>query len=152
MNKISKILEQTIGLDDRKISREIRLAAVSGLDYIIKEAQSSQAGIFQHFRDGIIEYPTRQNTQVQRGGEAKKELYPIASHPKVDITEEPINRTLSTRYSPDRVGIQARRIADGVIQDPLTNKTYDWNEGFTTESGETFDGGSVELQTDFFRQ
>jgi hypothetical protein len=46
------------------------------------------------------------------------------------------------------VGIQARRLADGVYQDPYTNKVYDWNEGFETEDGQIFGGGGVSLQTD----
>jgi len=60
------------------------------------------------------------------------------------------DRSLSTRYVPSKPGVQARRIADGVYQDPITNKTYDWNEGFKTEEGETFNGGRVSLQTDIF--
>lgn len=154
MKKISDILNKTARLDDRKLSRDIRLAAISGLDVMIKEAQSTQAGIFQHFRDGIIEYPTRQNTMVERGGKLpkEKELYPVADHPEIDTTTREYSRSLSTRYSPDRVGIQARRLADGVYQDPYTNKIYNWNEGFTTEDGAEFNGSSVELQTDIFRQ
>ena len=54
---------------------------------------------------------------------------------------------LSTRYSPDRVGVQAKRVSDGVFQDPYTNKIYDYNEGFKTEDGRDFPPGHAALQT-----
>jgi hypothetical protein len=45
------------------------------------------------------------------------------------------------------VGVQAQRVSDGVYKDPYTNKVYDYNEGFTAESGESYPGGSPALQS-----
>lgn len=151
MKKIQNILKMAEKANDRKLSRELRLAAIEAISEIKKEAQSTQSGIFQVFRDGIVEYPTRQNKTMERGGTAPKELYDLGpDHKKMDPKRRPHDRSLSTRYSPDRPGVQARRIADGVYQDPYTNKLYDWNDGFSTEDGEKFSGGNVSLQTDLY--
>jgi hypothetical protein len=68
-------------------------------------------------------------------------------HENSELIEMNRTRSLSTRYSPDRVGVQARRVSDGVWQDPYTNRVYDYNDGFKTESGEEFPGGHVALQS-----
>ena len=152
MNKVFNLLNQSEKCLDRRLSREFRVAALDGIDYFIKQAQTQQTGILQSFRDGIMEYPTRVNKQMERGGERSKELYPVSEHKKMDPETREHDRSLSTRYSPDRPGVQARRLADGVYQDPYTNKIYDWNEGFTTEDGQKFHGGSVELQSDLINR
>ena len=151
MERITKILEQADKSGNRKLARELRLVALEGIAEFTKTAQSMQSGVFQVFRDGIVDYPTRENQLTERGGPKVKtdELYGLGpEHKKMKTKRRPHDRTMSTRYSPDRVGVQARRIADGVYQDPYTNKIYDWNEGFSTEDGQSFGGGHVSLQTD----
>lgn len=151
MNRIAKILEQAEKSGNRKLARKLRLDALEGLVEFEKKAQSAQSGIFQVFRDEVIEYPYRENKTTERGGKKvdTEKLYGLGpEHKKMDSDRRPHDRSLSTRYSPDRVGIQARRLADGVYQDPYTNKIYDWNDGFTTEDGQKFSGGHVSLQTD----
>ena len=152
MKRVAKILEQANKSCDRNLARSLRRIAREEIDELSKVAQSKQTGIFQVFRDGINEYPTRENKLTQRGGEHdNKKLYDTGpEHKDADNSVEPASRSLSTRYSPDRVGVQARRLADGVYQDPYTNKIYDWNEGFSTEDGQKFSGGHVALQTDLF--
>lgn len=56
-------------------------------------------------------------------------------------------RSLSTRYSPDRVGVQALRVDDDSIADPYTGKIYRKSEGYTLENGTVIPGGSISLQT-----
>lgn len=151
MERIKKILEQADKSGDRRLARKLRLAALEGIADFKKTAQSMQSGIFQVFRDGITEYPTRENKTTERGGPKvnTKELYDLEpDHKKMKPERRPHDRSMSTRYSPDRVGVQARRLADGVYQDPYTNKIYDWNAGFSTEDGQKFNGGHVSLQTD----
>lgn len=57
------------------------------------------------------------------------------------------SHALQTRYSPDFPGVNLMRISDGVYQDMMTHKVYDFNRGFTSESGEVFLGGSTAHQT-----
>jgi hypothetical protein len=145
-NKIN-ILKYSNASGNRNASRQVRKNAMEAL---IKEAQTEQAGVFQVFRDGIIEYKTRQNSQGYRGGDLDYKEYNLSEPgPKSDHSLDVPSRTLSTRYSPDRPGVQARRISDGVYQDPITNRIYDYNSGFKTESGDDIAGGHVSLQTDF---
>jgi hypothetical protein len=54
---------------------------------------------------------------------------------------------LLTRYSPDYPGVMMQRISDGVYQDLLSKKVYDFKSGFISDSGERYYGGSVSNQT-----
>jgi hypothetical protein len=120
---------------------------------ISKVAVGDQHGIFQHFQSNTTDYATRERYLSQRGGETPigrdtESLYNIS--PEGDDSRVPTEYVaphLSTRYSPDRVGVQAKRVSDGVYQDPYTNKVYDYNEGFKTEDGRSFPGGSASLQS-----
>jgi hypothetical protein len=144
--RIIKVAKQT---EDKKLARELRVSALESIleDSIVKHSQDY--GILQTPFGKPMTYETRDHFLSERGGQRTKKLYDIGPvHEKSIIDVEYVSRSLSTRYSPDRIGVQARRISDGVYQDPITNKTYDWNEGFTTEDGKKFPGGSVELQTD----
>lgn len=148
-SKTSRILKQVAELKDRNLSRKMRGAAISSLHKVAQD----QHGILQHFRSDNVSYNTREQYTVERGGKddsAKLYGVGIPEYEDADLTTRTYSRSLSTRYSPDRVGVQARHIADGVYQDPITNKTYDWNEGFKTESGEEFHGSGVSLQTDIY--
>ena len=124
---------------------------------ISKVAAGDQHGIFQHFQSNTTDYATRERYLSQRGGEASmgrdtESLYNLS--PEGDDSRVPTEYVaphLSTRYSPDRVGVQAQRVSDGVSQDPYTNKVYDYNEGFKTEDGRSFPGGSASLQSSLSR-
>jgi hypothetical protein len=124
---------------------------------ISKIAAGDQHGIFQHFQSNTTDYATRERYLSQRGGDAPMgrdidSLYNIA--PEGDESRVPTEYVaphLSTRYSPDRVGVQAKRVSDGVYQDPYTNKVYDYNEGFKTEDGRSFPGGAASLQSSLMR-
>lgn len=59
----------------------------------------------------------------------------------------PLEAPLSTRYVPDAPGVQAVRIADGVYQDPITGKIYNYQAGYTTNKGNKVPGGGVEFQS-----
>lgn len=148
-SKVSSILKEASKLTDKKFARELR---VSTLYTMLKTAEE---GILQYPAGTPTTYPTPKPHTVERGGKDDSDkIYGVGYKPKkkTDTSEEHYNRSLSTRYSPDRVGVQARRISDGVYQDPITNKTYDWNEGFTTEDGQKFEGGRVSLQTDIYEK
>jgi len=54
---------------------------------------------------------------------------------------------LLTRYSPDYPGVMLMRISDGVYQDLLSKKVYDFTSGFVSDTGIRYYGGSVALQT-----
>lgn len=138
-----------------KTQRKRSIAArISALNKIIKNAKDD--GILQHPVRHNVEYDTREHNYRQRGGKSPDptQLYGVGypERKNTDLSVETYSRSLSTRYSPDRPGVQARRVSDGVYQDPITNKVYDWNEGFTSETGSKFYGGHVALQTDFSEQ
>ena len=148
MDKVQQIIKQAKSTDKR-LARKLRKIAVETLHSVAQ----ADSGILQHFNESVVNYSTRDQHTVERGGKSDADnLYGVGlpDHKNTDLTTRKFDRSLSTRYSPDRVGVQARRIADGVYQDPITNKTYDWNEGFRTEDGEAFSGGGVALQTDIF--
>ena len=137
---------------NRTLARDFRKAALHTLIEMSKEAATTneQHGALQNMQSGVTNYPTRQEFAHQRGGtgnDLKYDTGPVHEKSKISYEEAP--RTLSTRYSPDRVGQQAH-LKDGIQTDPLTGREYNWNEGFTTETGEKFPGGSVDLQTDLY--
>ena len=57
--------------------------------------------------------------------------------------------TLSTRYVPNMPGVQAKRISDQIYADPITNKVYDYNEGFSI-GDVNFPAYSVSMQTSIY--
>jgi hypothetical protein len=59
----------------------------------------------------------------------------------------PLGHGLSTRYSPDLLGVSMERVSDGVYRDPITNKQYDFNRGFVLDDGTQYPGGSISAQT-----
>ena len=54
---------------------------------------------------------------------------------------------LLTRYSPDYPGVMLYRVSDGVYQDVLSKKIYDFRNGFVSDKGTRYYGGSVAYQT-----
>jgi hypothetical protein len=130
------------------------------LKSLTKLALGDQHGVFQHFQSNVTEYATRDRYLSMRGGDDAPgrdtdSLYGVSaySHEHEDsyVPTEYVSPHLSTRYSPDRIGVQALRVSDGVFQDPYTNKVYDYNEGFRTEDGRDFPGGSATLQSGLMR-
>lgn len=122
-----------------------------------KVAAADQHGIFQNFQVNNHDFATRERYLSMRGGESSpkrdsESLYNLSEEGSISrVPTEYVAPHLSTRYSPDRVGVQAQRVADGVYQDPITNKIYDYNDGFKTEDGRDFPGGSAALQSSMMR-
>lgn len=59
----------------------------------------------------------------------------------------PNEHALSTRYSPDMPGVPLMRIGDGIFQDLITKKIYNFESGYTDNEGNKIPGGSVSNQT-----
>ncbi len=142
--RIEELIKEASSLSDKSLSRKIRKVILESY------AKDEQDGIFQKYKGNLTSYDTKEHFITERGGEIPKELYGVGypERKKTDLSLREFDRSLSTRYVPDKPGVQGRRISDGVIQDPVTNKLYDWNEGFKTEDGDTFNGGAVSLQSD----
>lgn len=116
-----------------------------------KRALKDQHGLFQHFQSNVTDYNTRESYLEQRGGKYQdpQKLYGLGpEHPESYQPKNVKPGSLSTRYVPGRPGVQAQRVSTGVFQDPNTKELFDYNEGFTTQDGRVFDGGTVDLQTD----
>jgi hypothetical protein len=60
--------------------------------------------------------------------------------------------TLATRNSPDHPGVMMLRLSDGVYQDVMSKKVYDFNKGWIDEKGVKHPGGSVSNQTPIYNQ
>ena len=147
------MLKELINLANRLDKKGLHKEA-SSLDLVInKMAADDQHGVFQHFESSLLDYDNRDNYLLERGniGVDRENLYGITPEQvQANNTLDEPSPSLSTRYSPDRVGVQARRLGDGVYQDPYTNKVYDYNEGFKREDGEEFVGGAVDNQTKLY--
>ncbi len=116
-----------------------------------KRALKDQHGLFQSFQSNVTDYNTRESYLEQRGGKYQdpQKLYGIGpEHPESYQPKNERPGSLSTRYVPGRPGVQALRVSTGVFQDPHTKETFDYNEGFITQDGRVFRGGTVDLQTD----
>jgi hypothetical protein len=56
--------------------------------------------------------------------------------------EEP----LSTRYCPDHAGVSTYRVGEHTVRCALDGKSYNWDEGFTTQKGNKVPGSTVQEQ------
>ena len=153
MSRVSKILDQAKGMD-RKLARNLRKAAIESFIELSKEAAvtNEQHGALQNMQRGVQDYPTRQQFTSQRGGQSvstqKYDTGPKHQPSKVKDMYEAAP-SLSTRYSPDGTG-RMSYLKDGIQVDHITGREYNWNEGFTTEDGTKYPGGSVDLQSDLY--
>lgn len=111
---------------------------------------SQDHGVLQNVSN-VTSYSTRETAIKDKGLVApdRENLYPNMeeSKPKTTLAPNLSPRSLSTRYSPDRVGVQAQRVSDGVVANPYTGKLYDQRDGYKLENGTVVPGGSVSLQT-----
>jgi len=77
----------------------------------------------------------------------------LNDQPKLEANESVLETmkgealSLLTRYSPDYPGVPLMRVSDGVYQDTMTRKVYDFNNGWVGESGQRYPGGSIANQT-----
>ena len=110
---------------------------------IKKEALISD---FQENQKSIYE-----NSSAQKRSDEPK-LYGVfeGQEESKSMPEYPSN-TLSTRYVPDKPGVQAGRIPgqESGFYDPITNKEYNFQEGFEL-SGVNYPAYSVSMQTDLY--
>lgn len=109
------------------------------LDIILKEA---------------AEIPDERASRYNFKENNKQSLYRnLDDQPKLDPVEPGLKGmqgkalSMSTRYSPDFPGVNLLRISDGVYQDTMSRKVYNFNEGWVSESGEKYPGGSPRNQT-----
>jgi hypothetical protein len=82
--------------------------------------------------------------KTKREVEENRENHHLQTHQGTAVSQ--------TRYSPDMPGVMMKRISDGVYQDVVTNKVYDFQHGFTDASGTPRAGGSIKHQTPTFSQ
>lgn len=148
MTRLEFILRQAGG--NRQLRSQLRAAYAEELEKV------AQQGILQDDEGGKNNYGTRDQLLTERGSSEKNDqLYGVnpAEYGKYEIADRPLSESLSTRYVPGKPGISAERVRGtdgGVYKDPLTNKIYDWNEGFTDEQGQKYQGSSVQGQTEMF--
>jgi hypothetical protein len=108
-------------------------------------------------------YAERKDLQDQRAEELRKKYEQpredLRASNKTSATEKAIQKSnmtkeyrileapLSSRYCPDHPGAQMARVGEHQFQCELDKKTYNYETGFTMNSGEKVPGGDVALQT-----
>ena len=92
----------------------------------------------KHHHNLLVREPKRD--QERMDSEGRKEHH-------VSTYKSSESHSLSTRYSPDLVGVQLGRVGEGLWQCPITGKVYSWESGFTDMDGNEHPGGSVAAQT-----
>lgn len=124
---------------NKKMIRQARLKKIAA-------DKKDQSGYFSHFNTEIEEGNRQKNLRDFSKVPDSESLYNLQfeqsdSEKGYELTDTP----LSTRYVPGETRM-ARRVGDGVVQDPLTNKIFDYNEPFEHE-GQEYNGGSISLQS-----
>jgi hypothetical protein len=74
--------------------------------------------------------------------EAVKDIEKSPVYKEYRVMEEP----LSTRYCPDHAGVSTHRVGEHTVRCALDGKTYNWDEGFTTQKGNKVPGSTVQEQ------
>ena len=109
----------------------------------------NKKALISDFQD--VERSKYENSSAQKPSEESR-LYGVFGDQKdsESMPSYPSN-TLSTRYVPDKPGIQAGRLLgqEGGFYDPITNKEYNFQEGFSL-SGTEYPAYSVSMQTDLY--
>jgi hypothetical protein len=124
---------------NKKLIRKARLNKIA-------QQKKDQSGFFSHYNTEI-ENSTRQKKLREFGKPVEEDSrYNLQfnqedSESEISLSENP----LSTRNFPG-TSRQARRVGDGVYQDPITNKVVDFNASFES-GGEAYPGGSPSLQS-----
>jgi hypothetical protein len=151
--------------------------AANVIDMAVKEAKSEGIGVLNVLHkfanmldsDGHHDVVNKIDEVIQKGAaavsnEVYEHLYDYNAHRDQSLfqaledeaskakepelaTWEGGNHPLLTRYSPDYPGVMMQRISDGVYQDLLSKKVYDFRSGFISDTGERYYGGSVAHQT-----
>lgn len=155
---------------DEKLRRWMGMESRSELIRdMIKVADKLDSEGYTDAADILEQVVTAAADQYPSLNETRKDLYDFKAHnqetmhevAKREVEENRKNHHLQThqgmavsqtRYSPDMPGVMMTRISDGVYQDTVTNKIYDFQHGFTDASGNPRAGGSIKHQTPNFSQ
>ena len=142
------------------LNRLIKVAEIFDDEGLV-EAADMMEGIVKEALD-LPDFPSRMET--------REPLYNAKEHNRstmLDIVKREVTKnrkehhletmrdhadSLSTRYSPELPGVQVLHVADGVYQDMLTKKIYNFNQGWTGTDGQRYPGGSVKNQTPVLTQ
>jgi hypothetical protein len=67
--------------------------------------------------------------------------------PAPEPVQQPREGSLSTRYCPDHIGVQAFRVSDRTYQCPIDGRVYNYESGYKNYQGQRVPGGSIAAQT-----
>ena len=171
VNKIEMVAIKTANIEEEDIESIAAIAACyeeSGDEELKKQASVLDQLLLNFGQQGELHRAKKaQEEEITRLREKYKDLGHENSYEKVSKEQleerkaeeatkaiqdqvkvrRPLEAPLKTRYSPDYPGTPMARIGDGVFQCAMTKKIYNFNEGYTTLSGEKVPGGSVADQT-----
>jgi hypothetical protein len=123
-------------------SKDIRKARLKK----IAADKKDQSGFFSHFNTEIEEGNRQKELRDFSESPSREDLYGLQFNQEDSEVGYELTKTpLSTRYVPGDTR-QARRIGNGVVQDPITNEIFDYNETFEHD-GQVYGGGSVAMQS-----
>lgn len=112
----------------------------------------------------VLKQAAKMDTKETKGLPPARELYDFKKHREESLfnslyeaSKEKVEpefdtwkgggHPLLTRYSPDYPGVMMYRVSDGVYQDLLSKKVYDFKNGFVSDTGIRYYGGSMAYQT-----
>ena len=97
----------------------------------------------QHHHDLLVRKNKGEDERVDREG--YKDQSHVHTYQKPGASKK--EAALSTRYSPELIGVPLARIGEDQWQCPVTGKVYNFATGYTDMNGEFQPGGSVAAQT-----
>lgn len=146
LDEIAAVAEAFAESDDELLQKQ---AAVLD-DFLITIASPTNAFLFSTAdHDDRIEQLKKKYTETREKqqkdnkiSEAVKEIEKSEVYKEYRVMEQP----LSTRYCPDHAGQSTHRVGEHTVRCALDGKTYNWDEGFTTQKGNKVPGSTVQEQ------
>ncbi len=146
LDEIAAVAEAFAESDDELLQKQ---AAVLD-DFLFTLGSPTNAFLFSTAdHDDRIEQLKKKYTETREKqqkdnkiSEAVKDIEKSEVYKEYRVMEQP----LSTRYCPDHAGQSTHRVGEHTVRCALDGKTYNWDEGFTTQKGNKVPGSTVQEQ------
>lgn len=143
--KSSDLLSDLVKVAD-KLDSEGMVEAADIIDRVVVAASRSDFPGLDETRKDLYDFVAHNKETmhevVKQEVEENRKQHHLKTHRGTAVSQ--------TRYSPDMPGVMMRRLQDGVYQCPVTNKIYDFKNGYTDLKGTARSGGSISNQTPAF--
>lgn len=132
---------------------EIGRDAISDMQEVVSNIEAKtdmtcQLAKFANYMDSVGLYKIADNIDETLGYGFFPKERPLEEESKEpELVQPPREGSLSTRYCPDHIGVQAARISERVYQCPIDGKVYNYELGYENYQGQKVPGGSIAAQT-----